>query len=48
MFNSSCQWVDIILTEDDIQTLIDVFIADPMWADLLVQLQNLLPLMQLK
>jgi hypothetical protein len=33
MFNSSCQWVKIVLTKDDIHTLIDVFIANPMWAD---------------
>ncbi len=35
MFNSSCGWVDIILTKDGIHTLIDFFIADPMWGDLL-------------
>jgi len=35
MFNSSCQWVNIVLTKNDIHTLIDIFIVDPMWADLL-------------
>jgi hypothetical protein len=35
MFNSYCWRVNIVLTKDDIHTLIDIFIVDPMWADLL-------------
>jgi hypothetical protein len=37
MPNSSCWWVDIILTKDGICTLVDVVIVDPMWVDLLFQ-----------
>jgi hypothetical protein len=35
MFNSSCWWVDIVLTKDGICTLANVVIVDPMWANLL-------------
>jgi len=34
MFNSSYQWVNIVLTKDGIHTLFDIFIVDPMWVDL--------------
>ncbi len=34
-FNSSCRWVDIILTKYGIHTLINVIIVNPTWADLL-------------
>jgi hypothetical protein len=34
MFNS-CQWVDIVLTKDNIHTLVNVVIVDPTWTDLL-------------
>jgi len=33
-FNSSCWWVNIVFTKDDIYTLADVVIIDPMRADL--------------
>jgi hypothetical protein len=33
-FNSSCQWVNIVFTKNDIHTLIDVVIVDPMWVNL--------------
>ncbi len=33
-FNSSYWWVDIVLTKDDIRTLVNVFIANPTQADL--------------
>jgi hypothetical protein len=35
MFNSSCWQVDIVLTKDDICTLIDIIIIDPTRMDLL-------------
>ncbi len=28
-FNFSCQWIDIVLTKDDIHTSVDIVIADP-------------------
>jgi hypothetical protein len=34
-FNSSCWWVDIVLTKDDICTLVDIVIVDPTQANLL-------------
>jgi len=34
MFNSSCQWVNIVLTKDDIHTLVNDVIADPTWGNL--------------
>jgi hypothetical protein len=37
MFNSSCQRIDIVLTKDDICTLVDVVIIDPTWTNLLFQ-----------
>ncbi len=33
-FNSSRWWVDIVLTKDDIRTLVDIVIANPTWMDL--------------
>jgi hypothetical protein len=37
-FNSFCQWVNIVLTKNDILTLVDVGIVDPLvWMDLLSQ-----------
>jgi hypothetical protein len=38
MFKSSFRWINIVLTKDDIHTLTNVFITDPMWADLLPRL----------
>jgi hypothetical protein len=32
-FNSSCWWVDIVLTKDDIRTLVDIVIINPKWVD---------------
>jgi hypothetical protein len=37
MFNTSCEWVDIVFTKNDIHTLIDIIIANPTWTNLLVQ-----------
>jgi hypothetical protein len=37
MFNSSCEWIDIVLTKEDIHTLIDIIIIDPTWMNLLPQ-----------
>jgi len=33
-FNSSCWQVNIVLTKDDIRTLVDVVIDDPLWTNL--------------
>jgi hypothetical protein len=33
-FNSFCRWVDIVLSKDDIRTLVDVVIVDSTWTDL--------------
>jgi hypothetical protein len=35
MFNSSYQQIDILLTKDDIHTLVNIVIANPTWAYLL-------------
>jgi hypothetical protein len=55
MFNTSCQWVDIVLTKDDIRTLPDVvIIVDPTCVNLFPQsyatprFQDLLSPMQVK
>jgi hypothetical protein len=37
MLNSFCWRIDIVLTKDDIHTLTDVVIANPMWMNLLLQ-----------
>jgi hypothetical protein len=34
-FNSSYQWIDIVLTKEGNRTLVNVVITDPMWVDLL-------------
>ncbi len=34
MFNSSCWWINIVLTKNDIRTLINILIANPTQADL--------------
>ncbi len=34
MFNSSCCWINIVLTKDEIHTLIKIIIVDPTWMDL--------------
>jgi hypothetical protein len=34
-FNSSCQWINIVLTKYDIHTLVNVVIIDPKRVDLL-------------
>jgi len=31
-FNSTCWWVNIVFTKDDIHTLTNIIIVDPMWA----------------
>jgi len=35
MFNSSYEWIDIVLTKVDIHALIDIIIIDPTWVNLL-------------
>jgi hypothetical protein len=35
MFNSFCEWVNIVLTKDGIRTLANIVIANPTWGDLL-------------
>ncbi len=36
--NSSCQWINIVLTKNGIHTLANIVIADPTWMDLLRQI----------
>ncbi len=37
MFNSFCRRINIVLTKNDIHTLVDTIIANPMQVDLLPQ-----------